>query len=305
MKPRLAISGGAGLLAVNWAIQMRDMWDVHLLLHHRKIAIPGVTCHMVDISTPDTAGHVINRLSPDLVINSVALTDVDQCQRDQELATQCNVTVAANMALAAKATGSKFVQISTDHLFDGTKPLRSETDQPSPANHYGKTKWQAEKVVAETLAESLIIRTNFFGWGPSYRPSFSDWILGALENGQPVNMFTDAYYTPVYMPNLIEAVHALFAAGQSGVFNIVGGERLSKYQFGKRLSRVFGCDESLIRPTLLSQMSDLVPRPLDMSLSNDKLLSTNAVVMPDLSTMLETLAADRPVADLLAGIDSK
>jgi hypothetical protein len=52
-------------------------------------------------------------------------------------------------------------------------------------------------------------------------------------------------------------------------------------------------------------MSDLVPRPLDMSLSNDKLLSTNAVVMPDLSTMLETLAADRPVADLLAGIDSK
>jgi len=107
------------------------------------------------------------------------------------------------------------------------------------------------------------------------------------------------------MPNLIEAVHGLFAEGQSGVFNIVGGERLSKYQFGKRLSWVFGCDESLIRPTLLSQMSDFVPRPLDMSLSNDKLLSTNAVVMPDLSTMLETLAADRPVADLLAGIDSK
>ena len=293
------------MLAVNWAIQMRDIWDVHLLLHRRKITIPGVVSHMVDISTADAAGHVINRLSPDLVINSVALTDVDQCERDQDLATQCNVMVAANMALAAKATGSKFIQISTDHLFDGAEPLRSEIDQPAPANHYGMTKWQAEKVVAEVLTESLIVRTNFFGWGPSYRPSFSDWILGALEIGQPVNMFTDAYYTPVYMPNLIKAVHGLFAAGQSGVFNIVGGERLSKYQFGKRLSRVFGCDESLIRPTLLSQMSDLVPRPLDMSLSNDKLLSTNAVVMPDLSTMLETLAADRPVACLLAGIDSK
>ena len=305
MKPRLAISGGAGLLAVNWAVQMRDQWDVHLLLHHRKIAIPGVTCHIVDISTPDTAGRVINRLSPDLVINCVALTDVDRCERDHDLATQCNVTVARNMALAAKAGGSTFVQISTDHLFNGTKPLRSETDQPFPANHYGMTKWRAEMEVAEALAESLIVRTNFFGWGPSYRPSFSDWILGVLKKGQPVNMFTDAYYTPVYMPNLIEAVHGLYAAGQSGVFNIVGGERLSKYQFGKRLCRVFGCDETLVRPTLLSEMSDMVPRPFDMSLSNDKLLSIKGIVMPDLSTMLEALAADRTVADLLAGIEDK
>ncbi len=293
------------MLAVNWAVQMRDQWDVHLLLHHRKIAIPGVTCQIADISTPDKAAHVINRLSPDLVINSVALTDVDRCERDLDLATQCNVTVATNMALAAKAGGSTFVQISTDHLFDGTKPLRSEKDQPFPANHYGMTKWHAEMEVAEAFAESLIIRTNFFGWGPSYRPSFSDWILGSLENGQPVNMFTDAYFTPVYMPNLIKAVHALYEAGQSGIFNIAGGERLSKYQFGMRLCRAFGHDETLVRPTLLSEMPDMVPRPLDMSLSNDKLLSNKAVVMPNLSTMLEAMATDRPVADLLTGIEDK
>ena len=293
------------MLAVNWAVQMRYQWDVHLLLHHRKIAIPGVTCHMVDISTPDTAGRVINRLLPDLVINSVALTDVDRCARDQDLATQCNVKIATNMAFAAKASGSTFVQISTDHLFDGTKPLRSEKDQPSPANHYGMTKWQAEMEVAEALAESLIVRTNFFGWGPSYRPSFSDWILSALENGQQVHMFTDAYFTPVYMSNLINAVHSLYEAGQSGIYNIVGGERLSKYQFGKRLCRVFGCDETLVRPTLLSERSNMVPRPFDMSLSNDKLMSIKGIVMPDLSTMLEALDADRHVADLLVGIENK
>ena len=124
------------MLAVNWAIQMRDIWDVHLLLPRRKITIPGVVSHMVDISTADTAGRVINRLSPDLVINSVALTDIDRCESDHDLATQCNVMVAANMALAAKATGSRFIQISTDHLFDGGQPFRSETDQPEPANHY-------------------------------------------------------------------------------------------------------------------------------------------------------------------------
>ena len=78
------------MLAVNWAIQMRDLWDVHLLLHRRKITIPGVACHTVDISTPDIAGNVIHRLSPNLVINSVALTDVDRCERDHDLATQCN-----------------------------------------------------------------------------------------------------------------------------------------------------------------------------------------------------------------------
>jgi hypothetical protein len=49
----------------------------------------------------------------------------------------------------------------------------------------------------------------------------------------------------------------------------------------------------------------MVPRPFDMSLSNDKLLSIKGIVMPDLSTMLEALAADRPVADLLTGIEDK
>ncbi len=300
----MLISGGSGLLAVNWAYQMRDQWDVHLLLHHRKITIPGVSCHTVDITKSGAALEIVNHLSPDLVINTAALTNVEKCEKDRDLATLCNVVIPSNMVSAARATGSCFVHISTDHLFDGKKPLRCERDQPSPKNHYGMTKWRAEGVVFETLPESLVIRTNFFGWGPPYRRSFSDWILSAMKNGQQINLFTDVYFTPVYVSELIKVVHGLYEAGLTGIFNIVSSDRLSKYQFGKRLCRVFNYDESLILPALLSEVPNLAPRPLDMSLCNHKLLSTHAASMPDLSTMLEALAADRDNSDLLATIEN-
>ena len=303
MSPRLVISGGSGLLGINWAIQTRDDWDVHLLLHRREVSLPKVTCHVADLSTSDSAIQSISRLVPDLVINSVGMTNVDRCQVDKDLATHSNVVVAANMAAAAKNAGSKFVQISTDQLFNGAKPLQTEEDQPCPVNHYGSTKWKAEQVVSEILPDSLILRTNFFGWGPLYRHSFSDWILGALAKGQFIHLFEDVFYSPIYIPKLIEAAHGLVEVGQSGVFNIVGGERISKYQFGVHLCSVFGYEERLLIPSSLSGSDSLVSRPMDMSLSNNKLKCCDVAAVPCVRSMLEAMAADRDVVELLRRVE--
>jgi len=304
VKPNLVIAGGSGLLAVNWALQMRGAWNLHLLFHNREVSIPGVEGGFADLSSPQSVLKALKGLKPDLVVNTVALANVDECQRDCERATHANKVVANNLALAAKALQSQFVHISTDHLFDGSTANRTETDEPKPQNHYGRTKLEAEKVVLAAHPDALVVRTNFFGWGPSYRRSFSDWIIDNGSLGKPLTLFTDSIITPIYMGRLIALVHKLLERDGSGVFNIVGNARLSKYEFALRLCQRLGYDQRLIVPKRLSERlksnPDMAPRPLDMSLSNQKLVSLIGENGLDLDDMLDAMLQDREIAYQLA-----
>jgi dTDP-4-dehydrorhamnose reductase len=116
----------------------------------------------------------------------------------------------------------------------------------------------------------LLIRTNFFGWGTSYRRSFSDVIIETLRSGKDLNLFTDVFYTPTLVDKVAIAAHDLIDTKAAGIVNIVGDERISKYEFGIRIAEEFGLDPSLIKPGLLANRVELVQRPYDMSLSNQK-----------------------------------
>ena len=129
-------------------------------------------------------------------------------------------------------TGVKMVHISTDHLFDGTNAFSHEETQLSPLNVYGKTKGEGEKAILSNNPDSLIIRTNFFGWGPAYKASFSDKILKSLESEKASNLFDDVIYTPISVKTLSEKFHLLIRQRRKGVFNVCSNERITKYQFG-------------------------------------------------------------------------
>ena len=115
------------------------------------------------------------------------------------------------------------------------------------------------------------MRTNFYGWGPSYRRSFSDVIIDALRSGHELTLFDDVFYTPILIEAATNAVHELIAAKASGIFHIVGDDRISKYGFGLEIAREFGLDIGLIKHGLLADQVSLVQRPHDMSLSNKKI----------------------------------
>ena len=117
---------------------------------------------------------------------------------------------------------------------------------------------------------SLIIRTNFFWWGPVYRKSFSDWIIESLCKNIKINLFKNVFYTPITIPYLIDLIELLVNLDSNGIFNICSNERISKYEFGNLIAKKFELDISLIEPTNIS-FENLIIRPLDMSLSNKKL----------------------------------
>jgi dTDP-4-dehydrorhamnose reductase len=163
-----------------------------------------------------------------------------------------------------------FVHISTDHLYPGYNACADEDLPISPINIYGSTKAEAELRVLEENPEALIIRTNFYGWGTSYRQSFSDFIIRTLRAEKQIELFDDVFYTPIIAEVLAQATHDLIALKARGIFNVVGGQRLSKFDFGVRLAKEFDLNEALIKATQITKQTSLVKRPLDMSLSNKK-----------------------------------
>lgn len=269
----ILITGGAGLLAINWALAVRERFDVTVGVHLRNINISGVSTRYLDLDSKDCLVAQLEEIQPDLVVHTAGMTNVDECERRPELARYANVKIAENVAQACSRLKVQLVHISTDHLFAGDQEMLDESHQPKPRNIYGLTKAEAECRVLDCHSDVLVIRTNFFGWGPRYRRSFSDVIVDGLRARKPLNLYRDVYFTPILIRNAVDVVHELLDMKSSGIFNVVGSDRISKYEFGIRIAQEFGFDSSMINSLLLSDARSVVERPLDMSLSNLKAMT--------------------------------
>lgn len=270
MNPRILITGGSGLLALNWALAVRDRFSVTLGLHERNVSLAGTQARKIDLESVDDLVRVFEKAQPQIVIHTAGLTSVEKCETEPDLAQHINVDLASNVAEASAKLGLPLVHISTDHLFSGETSLVAETCPVAPINVYGRTKGEAEARVLEAHPLALVIRTNFYGWGTSYRHSFSDVVVEALRAGKELALFQDVFYTPILAETAARAVHDLIDIKASGIFNVVGDERISKYEFGLKLAQEFNLDASLIKPGCIRDQASLVQRPHDMSLPNQK-----------------------------------
>jgi dTDP-4-dehydrorhamnose reductase len=269
-RPRILITGGSGLLALNWACQVRDRWDVVLGTHRRTVSLAGVASQPVDLTDAASFGRSLDSLRPDLVVHTAGLTDVDRCEADPAQALAGNAEPARTVAEAAATRSIRLVHISTDHLFTGVRPLVDENEAPQPMNQYAASKLRAEEWVRSAHPSALVVRTNFFGWGHATRRSFSDWILDNIRAGKTLSLFDDVFFTPILAGRVATECHALVERGASGVFNVCGDERISKYQFAIRLVAAFGSGDELFKRSSIAGAGLKAPRPNDMSLDHAK-----------------------------------
>lgn len=270
MTANVFITGGSGLLALGWALAIRDHYSVTLGLHERDISLAGVQTRQIDLESVSHLARTFETVQPQMVIHTAGFTNVNECEAKPDVAQHINVKLAANVAQACAKLGLPLVHVSTDHLFSGETPLVDETHPVAPKNVYGRTKAEAELRVLEAHSQALVMRTNFYGWGTSYRRSFSDVIIESLRAGKKLTLFQDVFYTPILVETAAHAMHDLIGLKASGIFHVVSDERISKYEFGLRIAREFDLDANLIKPGLITDQVSLVQRPCDMSLSNQK-----------------------------------
>lgn len=298
MKKKLLIIGGSGLLAINWACLVRDDFKVVLGLHNRIISIDDVETERVSIDSIKSLQSDFNRINPEIVVNTAAITSVEDCEKNFKKAKSVNTVSASNIAIVCEELNIKLVHISSDHIFSGKDQFSSESTTPVPLNNYAITKYQAEVEVQNKNPTSLIIRTNFFGWGTDYRHSFSDFILSNLRNNNKVNLYSDIFYSPIIIDELVLCINKLLKNNHYGIFHIVGSERLSKYDFGLKVANCFGLNSSLIKSIVYKEQLKSVLRPKDMSLSNLKLIETLGRVVPNLNMQLTTLKKQEKYREL-------
>ena len=107
MQQKVLITGGSGLLAVNWALSIRDKYQVVLMLHNRKISIPGVGVDIASLNSKKDCHSVINKHNPDIVINTIGLTSVEKCEKQPEIAHEVHVEIPGIIATTCNDLNKK------------------------------------------------------------------------------------------------------------------------------------------------------------------------------------------------------
>lgn len=224
----------------------------------------------LDVCDAALTAAVVRAARPEVVVLTAALTHVDRCETEPDLAERVNVGGTRHVLGAARACGARVVYFSTDYVFDGRGGPYREDDPPRPINAYGLTKLAAEELVRAAGPEHLVVRvTNVYGWEPQGK-NFVMRLIGRLGRGEAMRLPTDQVASPTYVENLAEAVQELIEAGRGGVYNVVGPDLLDRYRFGLLAAEVFGLDHSLLVPVTTPELGQAAPRPLLGGLVIDK-----------------------------------
>jgi dTDP-4-dehydrorhamnose reductase len=260
------ITGGSGLLGSRLAeIALERGHSVYSGYHQTR---PGAgTPVRLDLAEPLSSSKVVEDLKPDLVVHSAALTDVDRCEVDLDLAFRINVEGTRSISLAARRAGSFLIYVSTDYVFDGRVGRYSEEDEPNPLSYYGYTKLLGEQCCHDCIARTCVL----YGARPAgNKVNFALWIAERLRKGEEVKVVTDQHITPTLNTNLAGMILESGERRLRGIYHMAGATRVTRYQFACELARALGLNEDLVKPSRMGEMEWKARRPADSSLDTGK-----------------------------------
>lgn len=228
-----------------------------------------------DLTIDDAPRKLIEEFNPQIVINLVAQRQPDAVERNPEEARKVNVDLVRRLADACTSVGAWLLQISTDYVFDGTKPPYSVHDTPNPLNTYGKQKWEAEKLVEERAVHGAILRIPLL-YGPMefYNESSVTSLYASILSGTLVKADDLQKRYPAHTEDVAEVVRRMVQVRLqcrerlTGYFHWQGRECLTKYQMIQGIGAARGIDISGVEP---DKVAPAWPRPEDSSLDISRL----------------------------------
>ncbi len=272
---RLLVTGASGLLGSNLMRLVADRYDVTGVMtgRHARMTPGKVSCTILlaDLTQPGQVERVMESVQPEMVIHCAAMTNVDRCEAFPDEAECMNSHLPGALAKAAAGSGARFLHISTDSVFDGEQGGYTEEDEPRPNNVYARTKLEGEQRVFAAFPGALVARVNFYGWSWQGKRSLAEWFYNNLSAGKRVLGFTDLYFCPLLVNELVEILLNMLARNLCGLYHVVSSESQSKYDFGRMVAREFGFDESLIAPSSYLEAGLKAPRSRQLNLSSAKL----------------------------------
>jgi dTDP-4-dehydrorhamnose reductase len=265
---KIAITGANGLVGQKLVQLLGTQPDVQTLATGlgpcRILNLPAnATYSTCDITHPEETKRVLFQFSPDFVIHSAALTNVDECELNPEKCHLLNVEATKNVISACEKTGAHLIHLSTDFIFDGSKGPLIEEDEPNPISIYGQSKLDAEKLVQASNIPWAIARTILvYGIAPGLsRSNIILWVKASLESGKKIQVVDDQFRTPTLAEDLADGCFLIAKNKAIGIFNISGKELMTPFEMAMATCDHFHLDKSLITKASALTFSQPAKRP--------------------------------------------
>jgi dTDP-4-dehydrorhamnose reductase len=231
--------------------------------------LPHPNAITLDITDKEKLNEALNKMGPEVIIHCAAYTDVKWCEQENNHKATDKLHVDSTRELASH-NRARFVYISTDSIFDGKLGDYSEDATPSPVTYYAKSKLKGEVAALQSNANSLIIRTNIYGFHVPQRMNsfFVDGALDKLLSKDRINGYDNIFVNFIYTKQLARVISKLLKIDIKGTLNVASKEKTSKYDFLLKLAKVFGCDPALIN----KQPAPQAQNPGDTSLNINRLI---------------------------------
>ena len=234
----------------------------------------------------------------DYVIHSAAGKHLIWCEENKEAANKSNFLATKEIYQRTKKTGAKLLFISSDQVFDGKVGDYSESSTKNAINYYGKLKDFCEEVLIKDPNVAICRAALVFGKIPANQKEFFneirekdflgvqgyivDHVLYKLKNNEKIILPEDEFCSPTSNPLLFRQLRSIIEKNLGGIFHCCGGEKVSRYEFGKKIARLFNLDENFID----SGFSGDPLRPKDVSMEFKESEKSMGIKFPKLNEMI-------------------
>ena len=267
------ITGGSGQLGIAIAKELGD----------RGILFHAWGSQDLDITKGPIVRDLVSQLSPKIIVNCAAWTDVDGAENNELQASRVNSYGAENMAVAAKKCGAKLIQISTDYVFSGESDIPWQIDDAiAPQSAYGRTKAEGEGRVLEVYREnSSIVRTAWLysPWNKNFAKTMTRL---AINSESQVRVVDDQKGQPTSAKDLAKQLVELGLSNSSpGIYHGTNSGEGTWFEFAKEIFKILETDVSRVIPVSSSNYPRPAKRPSYSVLSQDSWARTTIQPMRD------------------------
>jgi dTDP-4-dehydrorhamnose reductase len=218
----------------------------------------------------------LEKIKPDIILNLIALTNVDLCFKNPHLAYQTNVITVKNISDYLKNNKNvRLVHISTDNIYDG--PGYKKEEEINIKNIYAITKLFGESYLNNL--DAVILRTNFYGIYPNcMQDTLLSWLNLELQKNNQIDGYDNVFFNPISINALCKNIETIIYNFIPGTYNIGSKDFISKYHFLQLIAEKMGYNSSLIKRTSIS--SSVLMRPTNMAMDVSKYENTYSLNLP-------------------------
>ncbi len=267
---KLLVTGASGFLGWHVCEAAKVSWHVVGTYCSHELVIAGVEARHLDMSDRQGMLRFLEEVSPDAVIHTAALSLPNDCEKNPDLSQALNVDATHELAQWCGQAEIPLVFTSTDLVFDGRNPPYDETTETCPVSVYGRHKVAAEQAVLEIPLGVTCRMPLMFGDRDGNPASFLGGHLAALKEGTSLSLFVDEFRTPVSGATAAKGLLLALKNNTTGILNLGGSERISRYDFGIVMAEVFGLPVEGIKAVHQADVTMAAARPPDVSLDSRK-----------------------------------